>query len=49
MISRPPSEDPAAEHGALDAGQALRVRAPLQPGGAHRVRLLIETEQQAGP
>jgi len=33
----------------LDIGQALRVRALTQLGGAQRVRLLIEAEEQAAP
>jgi hypothetical protein len=33
----------------LDVGQALRVRALTQVGGAQRVRLLVEAEEQAGP
>jgi len=33
----------------LAAGQALRVRAISQVGGARRVRLLIEAEEQSAP
>lgn len=33
----------------LDIGQALRVRALTQLGGARRVRLLVEAEEQAVP
>lgn len=42
IISRPTSEGEAA-------GQPLRVRALMQLGGAQRMRLLIEAEEQARP
>lgn len=49
IISRPTSEGEAAEHWALDAGQALRVRALMQLGGVQAMRLLIEAEMQDRP
>lgn len=33
----------------LDIGQALRIRATTELGGAQRLRLLIEAEEQARP
>ncbi len=33
----------------LDIGQSLRIRAVTQRGGAQRMRLLIEAEEQARP